>query len=657
MRGKPKPTNQYPNLRYLLPILAFILTVNVSAQDKANKNTQILWKFKTGDIVESSPAVADGMVYFGSFDGYLYAVDTKTGLAKWKFKCQSWVYSSPTVVDGVVYFGSLDSYLYAVDAKTGLEKWKFKTKWKVVSSPSIAGGIVYFGSFDNYLYALDAKTGQLRWKFKTENEVRSSPLIAGGMVFFGSLDGYLYAVYANNGYQIWKFKTEKGISSSPIIAAGVIYFGSKDNYLYALEALTGIQVWRFKTEGDVLSSPAIYGRMVFIGSWDNHLYSIDAKSGQQIWKFKTGGYIRSSPAIADGMVYFGSEDNYLYSLYVKTGELRSKFKTKSSIICSPTVVDGVIYVGSWDRCLYALKASPIFTISGKVTNIITNEPIELEVVLVCLAFGRIVAIAKTNPSDGSYLFTVPDSADCYSYSLLASDTTLYHFRIDFDISVDAARKDLFIDLSLIPISGKVIHAETNKPIATEVKVICLDNGEIVGIVKSSPKDGSYNITLLATGDCFKYSILATDTTLFPVSINFDITDLKGESKDLSFDLSLVPIEKGQTIRLNSIFFDSGKSFLRRESSPELKRLIKFLKDNPSIEIEIAGHTDNIGSGTKNTKLSQARAQAVAKHLIRNGIVKKKILVKGYGESKSVADNDTEEGRQLNRRVEFTILKK
>ena len=93
----------------------------------AKEKSPLKWKFKTGNSIWSSPAVSDGVVYFGSEDTHLYAVDATTGEEKWKFKTGNWVYSSPAVVDGVVYFGSWDKYLYAVDIKTGEKKWKFKT--------------------------------------------------------------------------------------------------------------------------------------------------------------------------------------------------------------------------------------------------------------------------------------------------------------------------------------------------------------------------------------------------------------------------------------------------------------------------------------------------------------------------------------------------
>ena len=201
-----------------------------------------LWKFKTGDFVDSSPAISSGMVYFGSYDDHLYALDAGSGQEKWKFKTGDGIWSSPAISGGVVYFGSHDTYLYALDASSGQEKWKFKTGDGIWSSPAISGGVVYFGSLDSHLYALDAGSGQEKWKFDAGSGFYSSPAISGGVVYFGSNDGHLYALDASSGQEKWKFKTGDGIWSSPAISGGVVYFGSTDGHLYAFKDTTDTSV-------------------------------------------------------------------------------------------------------------------------------------------------------------------------------------------------------------------------------------------------------------------------------------------------------------------------------------------------------------------------------------------------------------------------------
>lgn len=122
-------------------------------------------------------------------------------------------------------------------------------------------------------------------------------------------------------------------------------------------------------------------------------------------------------------------------------------------------------------------------------------------------------------------------------------------------------------------------------------------------------------------------------------------------------LEKVKIEVGSTIELNNVEFDFNKATLRAESFEELDNVVKFLNDNPSVEIELAGHTDNIGDDNYNLKLSQERAESVKNYLVEKGISESRLIAKGYGESRPIASNQTEQGRDQNRRVEFTILKK
>ena len=146
--------------------------------------------------------VSNGVVYVGSYDGNLYAIDAVTGMEKWRFAVKrgtypSSIYSSPAVSNGVVYVGGGMSYkLYAIDAVTGKEKWRFAIQMTFdhESSPVVSNGVVYIGSYDNNLYAIDAVTGMEKWRFKTGGWVSSSPAVSNGVVYVGSVDGNLYAV-------------------------------------------------------------------------------------------------------------------------------------------------------------------------------------------------------------------------------------------------------------------------------------------------------------------------------------------------------------------------------------------------------------------------------------------------------------------------------
>lgn len=204
------------------------------------------------------------------------------------------------------------------------------------------------------------------------------------------------------------------------------------------------------------------------------------------------------------------------------------------------------------------------------------------------------------------------------------------------------------------VSGNVYDAKTKKPLSASLVYETLPDGEQAGNGISNPSDGAFKIVLPYDKN---YSIRATADHYFAISENLNLDSLiKVGYKEIHKDLYLVPIEVGQVVRLNNVFFDFDKWELRPESFIELNRVVKLLTENPAIEIEMSAHTDSRGSDEYNFKLSDNRARSVMEYIISKGIDSQRIASHGYGETKPVATNETDEGRQLNRRVEFKILK-
>lgn len=205
---------------------------------------------------------------------------------------------------------------------------------------------------------------------------------------------------------------------------------------------------------------------------------------------------------------------------------------------------------------------------------------------------------------------------------------------------------------VVLIYGKVLNKKTNEPIGAKITYHDLKDNKEIGIANSAEKDGSYKI-ILPLGKA--YSFLAEKNSFYSVSDYMDVTTLS-EYKEIERNLYLAPLEQGTTILLNNIFFEFDKSDLKPESYSELDRLLKILNDNPNLNIEIAGHTDDKGSDEYNKNLSQSRVNSVVKYLTQKGISSSRLTPVGYGESQPLVENSSDENRAKNRRVEFTILK-
>jgi outer membrane protein OmpA-like peptidoglycan-associated protein len=201
------------------------------------------------------------------------------------------------------------------------------------------------------------------------------------------------------------------------------------------------------------------------------------------------------------------------------------------------------------------------------------------------------------------------------------------------------------------VKGIVIDADTKQPIGANLRITDNSKNEPVGDYKSNESTGNFLISL-PSGKNYGLSVNAEGYMFH--SENFNIPDT-AQFKEYFIKVELKKLKEGTKVILKNIFFDYDKATLRPESYPELDRVVDLLKQNQNIKIEISGHTDSKGSDEYNLKLSQARAKSVVDYIISKGIDAKKIIAKGYGETQPIDTNDTEEGRQNNRRVEFKVL--
>jgi outer membrane protein assembly factor BamB len=360
---------------------------NFYALDK--RSGQLRWKFATHGRVSSSPAVAAGRVYFGSYDGTFYALDAANGAVLWKFATQGehrfsarhlhgadpaaevmpdpfdCFLSSPAVADGSVYFGSGDGNVYALDANTGAVRWKFHTGNVVHASPAIAAGTLYVGSWDSYFYALDTARGQLRWRFKTGEDpatsnqvgIQSSAVVADGVVYFGCRDSHLYALDAASGVKRWSFSTRGSwVISSPAVRDGKVYFATSDSSLvYALDASNGAPLFSLSfNQWPFFSSPALAGDFLYIGSHAGKLIAIDLKARKQAWAFQTDGAQKNASTWtkADGSPNYEAAfgDLFYDDLIIGVDRMLSV----GAVLSSPVIDGTMVYFGSWDGQLYAI---------------------------------------------------------------------------------------------------------------------------------------------------------------------------------------------------------------------------------------------------------------------------------------------------------------
>ncbi|MGQ9478248.1 MAG: outer membrane protein assembly factor BamB family protein, partial [Candidatus Bipolaricaulia bacterium] len=328
------------------------------------------------------------VIYFGSNDGHLYALNAPDGTERWKYPTQGAVTATPVVAQDRIYFGSDDGHLYALKSEGSLA-WQFPASGEpaigaVKAAPALlkdsSGAVqaIYFGSDDGSLYALNPD-GSLRWKFATGAFVRTTPAIGpDGTIYFGSGDGNLYALEDQGDKALLRFSFSTGsfIKSSPRILNETVYFGSSDGHLYAL-FLDGTKKWQYPLEGETKCAPPIGAveatplivfedgvTAIYFGSANGGLCKVEDRGSEGLgqWQFKEYngiplGPIRSSPIRQGKMIYFGSDDGTLYAVQDRGSTVSDEwaFPTRGAITGTSAIDGNTLYLPSWEGHLYALK--------------------------------------------------------------------------------------------------------------------------------------------------------------------------------------------------------------------------------------------------------------------------------------------------------------
>jgi len=342
----------------------------------------LLWKFKTGGEVKSSPAINDGLVFVGSADANVYAIDLEKGHHVWEYRTGDAVEAAPCVVGGSVFIGASDDFLYALDAKTGQLKWKYQTGGKIMGAanwtPSPDGRRIWLlvGSYDNKLHCVDSANGKVVWTYETGSYINGSPAVGQGEALqrirpafggqgkavFGGCDAKIHVVSVADGKMLTQIDTGSYIAGSAALVEGRVYVGNYDNVFICGDIAAGAVVWKYTDEtAPIFSSPAVsedlpairLAGVVVFGCRDKRVHCVSRDNGKAVWTFQTSGEVDSSPAICGDKVVVGSGDGRLYMLRLSDGKQVWSYEVGQPITSSPAVAGGIVVVGSDDGFVYA----------------------------------------------------------------------------------------------------------------------------------------------------------------------------------------------------------------------------------------------------------------------------------------------------------------
>lgn len=253
-------------------------------------------------------------------------------------------------------------------------------------------------------------------------------------------------------------------------------------------------------------------------------------------------------------------------------------------------------------------------------------------------------------SPGTFSFTIP-MGEMYTITAKANwfDQNTFEFNLNGDIVFSKFERYLPLSPRKKPFEIKISDKDTEEGVVAEVMITNLNREETIFFSAQDVKDGKIT-AMLREGDQYEFTIRGAQG----YSFHNQVVDFAKEDTR-SLNAELVSLKAQTSIRLNNINFGSNSAELSAESFPELNRVVQLIKDNPNIVIEIAAHTDNVGSPSYNLILSEKRAQSVVNYLFDNAVPTERLVAKGYGLNKPMVPNTSDENKALNRRVEFNIV--
>ena len=347
----------------------------------------------------SGTAVQEGIIYVGTMDGRVVAINSSTENLKWSYttapvtapssglscgqtSAATAIYGTPVVDGDIVYIGTYSGQVLALNMLARSQNLTFPQQrygeWEwdcpidnaksnaIVADLLVREDAIYVSSSNSRLYSLDKEFGDLNWESKvldeTHRKLWTSPVIQGNTIYISTYDGYIYALSIVTGELLdWSFGSETGFASSPVIYGDTIFVGSFDRYLYAVKIGTDVPTWKFPQEEPAgnwfWASPIVNEGIIYAGCLDGRIYAIEAETGEKLWEFDAGNPIVTSPVLMDDLLIVTDESGtvYVFDLSAEFGDEAVPLKTISidadvkSTFCAQ---EGLVYIRGEDNSLY-----------------------------------------------------------------------------------------------------------------------------------------------------------------------------------------------------------------------------------------------------------------------------------------------------------------
>ncbi|KPJ84508.1 MAG: hypothetical protein AMS17_16185 [Spirochaetes bacterium DG_61] len=613
----------------------------------------LLWKYKAEGPLTRMVAVYQGYVYLPA-GRFLYCIDEENGEVIWGRRDPSFgFYGTPTVSAGKIFYGNRKGF-YARELRNGHLMWENKDIYTYGGFPSYWNGMVYtvskeFQRESAFLVALNENDGTVRWATPLENVVNIfSPVIWDEKIYLTW--GKTLGVFdAETGEKVLEKTFDAAVASNAVFSQGTIFMSLANGRILKIDPDTG--EYRVIYDAPFGTQFAVVGSYLFIPIKGGRgaLVTIDSESGNTVTRIPTIEGEPSTLTISKGVIFLPTENTLMA---IGDGRLVRAYRPprpeKPEVEIPEKPAPRIPERGTGVSVAAPGAAGEEAEIPGAGAGTAGVEPgtegIEGPEGSAGAPGGQAEAEEGKVSEEGKIAKAVPPE------EAPSPGTEIAPGEAEAPGGVLAEKPEVPSETAVI--KGELKDKDSGKPLSGTVEATTeLESGDIVK--KEEPiREGQFEIEVPKKGQ--------TDLIFSSPGYTFETITLPDEKAidDLSLqpiELGLSRVKKGEKLKFESIQYKFESANLEPSSLGTLNKMLTMLKDNPSIKIEIAGHTDSTGPEEVNQRLSELRAESVANWLIMNGVSSKRIITKGYGETKPVADNSTEEGRRKNRRTEVLII--
>lgn len=632
---------------------------------------------------------ADWPIYKGNiyFTGNNDEIVVKNSNLKWLFQAEDQAFN-PIVSDGMVYFVDLRGNVYCLDEEYGKLVWKIEMKkiaaqFKAFSKaagkikyPLVMGNILFI-SDPIAIYALDKRTGTVLWArtgMRTEETKReglsgrgsrtmvdgiySDPFLMDDRIYYGTRNTFM-ARETRNGHVLWDNGSVKTYSGFPTYYDTMVFTQSMDYStgayrVYCLRADNGKEIWSRAIEKPMkIFPPVVYKQKLYLPS-NKSLYCLDLKTGENSWVKEYADYITSNPSFTDRAVIFSVGNSDIAVVSPENGETIQTITVAPKSSPHYVTVRDQVYVAYNEHTQIKGREIPFgrmkaFTFGeakpaweyrtpfpGGV-----SQPVASKGIMIIPAGNYLYAIGT------EYYARIVDGGDGYAVAPDRKSTKKDDKKDEIAMPAPYYNPDEKAPLPKKQETRKItvtVNDPQGSGIPADIDIRKTDRGiEIYSEKRTVNGKGEIDVP-------------AGDSELLVSAPGYVPKKVTVTEEDKEKVIELEKIEKGKSYVIDNILFDIDKAYLKRESLNILDKLIRIMKGNPGLNLEVRGHTDSTGERAYNMKLSERRADAVIEYMIKNGVSPVRLRAVGFGDTKPIASNATPEGRKKNRRTEFYFPK-